>query len=216
MIAIQQPTLGPLSTFVGGALRTGGYYPNEYDACLDNDYRIWCNILARGGLESVCRPVGSRPYSARPWVEQPDGGRTFSPVEVLDVNSFVEGVETTVLTVEVPFGYDGVINYVVATVLPSAGAPSNFSDGSGQITWRLTANGLATSSITAASRHLRDWGNVIVSRGSMTDPSPIPNGGLRIYSRNLIQMTVELSAGSGLNPQANILCSVQGWVYPRP
>lgn len=210
------PTIGPLSTYVRGALRTGGYYPNAYDACLNNDYQIWCSILDAGGLERICRPVGSTPYRARPWVEQPDGGRAFSPIGTMLVSDFTLDTETIVLSIEIPFGYDGVINYAVANVLPSPSATSNFTEGSGQIIWRLTANDL-TDFGGGAARHLRDWGNVTVSRGSMTDPSPIPNGGLRVYSRNLVKFTATLSSTTpSLNPGATILTSIMGWIYPRP
>lgn len=210
-LAVPYGGLRPLGTYVGGRLREplrtvqGGYYANMYDRCLMNEYKDWNSIIAQGGFERLCLPLGQRPYTARPWIEQPDGGRAFSPMSVTQVGGVTEGVETTLLSVEVPFGYDGVINYVVANILPTAGAGTNFSEGGGQIIWKLKAN----------QRHLRDWGFVLTSRGSLTDPSPIPNGGLRVYSRNLIEMTVLIEAASGLLPQAQLVCMIMGWFYPR-
>lgn len=194
-----------LGVFVDGALRTGGYYPNHFDKCLDMDYAYWCQILDAGGLEKLCLPLGHRPYEDRPWVKMPDGGRAFAPQGLSLVSDVTEGVETTLLSMEVPFGYDGVITYVVAGILPTAAGSTNFTEGSGQITWRLKAS----------NRHLRDWGRVLTSRGSFIDPSPTVNAGLRVYSRNLIELTVTLSATSGLNPTSNLVAMIMGWVYPR-
>lgn len=210
-LAVPYGGLRPLGTYVGGRLREplrtvqGGYFANMYDHCLMDEYRMWGQILDAGGLERLCLPLGQRPYHSRPWIEQPDGGRAFSPQSIQPVSAITEGVETTLLSVETPFGYDGVINYVVAGILAPSGGVTGFSEGSGQITWRLKAN----------QRHLRDWGNVLTSRGSLLDPSPIPNGGLRVYSRNLIELTVTLEVASGLTGQANLVAMIMGWFYPR-
>jgi hypothetical protein len=187
------------------ALITSGYQPNIFDESLNGDYSAWCGILRAGGLEKLCLPLGQKPYKDRPWITQPDGGRAFSPQALALVSSITPGTSTTVLSIETPFGYDGVINYVIANILPTASGATNFTEGSGDITWNLTANG----------RHLRDWGQVLINRGSAIDPSPIPNGGLRIYSRNLIQMNVTLAIGNSLNPNSNLLAMIMGWFYPR-
>jgi hypothetical protein len=202
--------LRPLGRYIDDRLHTatitqGGYWPNEYDQALDQDYALWKQILRVGGLERICLPLGQRPYLTKPWATMPDGGREFSPQTQTLVSSVVEGTETTILSFETPFGYDGVINFVVANCLPTASAGSNFTEGSGQITWRLKANG----------RHLRDWGDVLTSRGSLLNPSPIPERGLRIYSRNLIELTVTLQVASGLNASSNLVAMVMGWFYPR-
>jgi hypothetical protein len=194
-----------LATYVDGALRTGGYWPNQFDNCLMHEYRAWNWLIAAGGLERLCLPLGQSPYIDRPWIKQPESGRAFSPIGISAVSAITEGVETPILSFETPFGYDGVINYAVAEIAPPAGGSTGYGEGSGQITWRLKAN----------ERHLRDWGDVLTSRGSLIDPSPIPNGGLRIYSRNLIQLTVTLSSPSGLTSNANLIASVMGWFYPR-
>jgi hypothetical protein len=212
-LAVPNAGLRPLGAYIRGKLheplrttRSGyGYMPNLYDACLMGEYRAWNYLIAKGGLERLCLPLGQRPYIDRPWIKQPEEGRAFSPQGVAAVSTIVEGTETALLSLIVPFGYDGVINYIVANILPSASSGTSYSEGSSQITWRLKANG----------RHLRDWGNVQTSRGSLIDPSPIPNGGLRVYSRNLVQFTVTLEPSSGLTPTANLVCMVMGWFYPR-
>jgi len=195
----------PLGVFVRGALRTGGYFPNFFDQCLHQEYSLWQEILASGGLERLCLPLGQRPTLTRPWAVMPEEGREFSPQTQTLVSTVSESIETTVLSFDVPFGYDGVINYIVANILPPASGITNFSEGSGQITWRLKA----------AGRHLRDWGNVLTSRGSLLNTTPIPLRGLRIYSRNKVEMTVTLSSPSGLTPGAQLITLVQGWFYPR-
>lgn len=180
-VALRNGGVRPLGTYYHGVRHTsghhgGGYFGNSYDKCLSDEYALWQRITA-AGLDKLCCPAGRDPYAARPWVEMPDGGREFSRIDVLAVSAITEGVETVVLSEETPFGYDGIINYGVCRIEPPAGGNSNFSEGSGQLTWRLKAN----------QRHLRNMGNIIVSRGSLIDPSPIPNAGLRVYSRNLIQ-----------------------------
>ena len=87
-----------------------------------------------------------------------------------------------------------------------AGA-TGFVEGSGTVTWRLSADG----------RYLRDVGNIQVTMGSLIQPSPVPRGGLRVWSHNLIQFSVALETGmeAVLNPAAVVICSINGWFYAR-
>lgn len=210
-LAVPRGGLQPLATYVQGRLREplrsvqGGYTFNLYDHCLMNEYLAWCQIIDAGGLERLCLPLGQTPYIARPWTTMPNSGREFSPQTQTPISTITELVETTILSMEVPFGYDGVIDFVVANILPPAGGATGFGEGGGQITWKLKAN----------QRHLRDWGNVLTSRGSLLNPAPIPLRGLRIYSRNLVELTATLTSPSGLTPTANLIAQVMGWFYPR-
>jgi hypothetical protein len=209
-VALRSGGLRPLSIYRKGVrstpMLTGStYQPNAFDACLSREFALWHQLTAIG-LDKLCCPAGRRPYEDRPWVKMPDGGREFSQIGILAVSAITPGVDTTVFSELVPYGYDGVVNYAICTIQqPAAGGGTGFGEGSGQITWKLKAN----------ERHLRDFGQVLVQRGSLIDPSPIPNAGLRVYSRNLLQWTVNIVNGSGLNPNANIICSALGWFYPR-
>jgi len=88
-----------------------------------------------------------------------------------------------------------------------ADAATGFTEGSGDITWRLSAD----------SRYLRDEGNLQVTVGSLITPSPVPRGNLRVYSGNLMLFTVAFAVGAEarLNPNARVVCSITGWYYPR-
>jgi hypothetical protein len=157
-------------------------------------------------LTKICCPVGRRKYQTRPWVQMPAEGRQFKPVGVsAALGTLPTGVDNVVLSVLVPLGYDGVITDYVCEL--SANGSTGFVDGSGAITWRLSADG----------RYLRDVGDIIVTMGSLIQPSPVPRGGLRVFSHNLIEFTANINpAFSGtLNPAALIICSINGWFYAR-
>jgi hypothetical protein len=182
--------------------------PNEYDECLRHEAFEWENLIGTQGLNKICCPMGRRKYQTRPWVQMPAEGRQFKPVGIsnaLSTYAPFTGANIPVLTVLVPLGYDGVITDYVCEV--SAAGATGFVEGSGTVTWRLSADG----------RYLRDVGNIKVTMGSLIQPSPVPRGGLRVWSHNLIQFSVALQAGAEaiLNPAAVIICSINGWFYAR-
>jgi hypothetical protein len=183
------------------------YGLNEYDACLTREKMIWDEIVMSGGLQTICCPRGRKPYSQRPWTAMPKEGRRFKPISTLLVSTAVPftGLDVLVLSERVPIGYDGVITDVVCNILAPGG--TGFVDGSGDITWRLAADG----------RFLRDNGNLKVQVGSLTTPSPVPRGILRVYSHDLLQLFANFAVGAEvrINPNAFIVCSITGWYYPR-
>lgn len=180
---------------------------NEYDLCLANDKELWDDIILAGGLKTVCCPQGRPPYKQRPWTAMPKEGRRFRPIGHLLVSDAIPftGLDIPVLTERVPVGYDGVISDVVCEIV--ANGSTGFLDGSGDITWRLSTDG----------RFLRDMGNLKVQVGSLTNPSPVPRGMLRVYSHDLITFSVNFLPGAEatINPNAQIICSITGWFYPR-
>lgn len=179
---------------------------NEFDACLCRDHQMWDAIIQAGGLKTVCCPQGRPPYKDRPWVSMPKEGRRFKPIGSILVGDEVPftGTDILVMSERVPVGYDGVISDVVCNIFsPGAG----FIDGSGDVTWRLSAD----------KRFLRDMGNLTVQVGSLTSPSPVSRGMLRVYSHDLIEFFVNFAVGAEarVSPNARIICSVTGWFYPR-
>jgi len=184
--------------------------PNEYDACLMNELDMWEGLVGSSGLTKICCPMGRRKYATRPWVQMPAEGRQFKPVGVSDViGNIATDSNIAVLQTIVPIGYDGVITDFVCEVVPSSGGVANggFVEGSGQIHWRLSAD----------RRYLRDLGDIQVTMGSLVQPSPVPRGGLRVYSKNLIEFDVNITGATAalLDPLARIVCSVTGWFYAR-
>jgi hypothetical protein len=180
---------------------------NEYDACLMQEKMVWDEIIQSGGLQTICCPQGRPKYPRRPWQDMPKEGRRFKPISTLLVSSAIPftGLDVLVMSERVPVGYDGVISDVVCEI--TANGATGFVDGSGDITWRLSAD----------NRWLRDMGNLKVQVGSLTHPSPVPRGMLRVYSHDLIQFFVNFAVGAEavINPNAYIVCSVTGWFYPR-
>jgi hypothetical protein len=188
------PTILPLYSPAPGFRTT-----NDYDLCLaqdweEYDYAFDCGDLPRlGGCQL-------------PWVTMPPQGRRFRELGSFPVaNAVFDGVTlSTVLQFQVPVGYDGVIDTVIANV---SGADNGFVEGSGTVSWRLAAN----------KRYLRDVGNLQFSLGSLITPIPDTNSGLRIYSGNIVDFFVTFSTtGSGvISPSAVIVCACFGWIYPR-
>jgi hypothetical protein len=180
---------------------------NEYDYCCCTEAQLWNQLVARGGLHTLCCPQGRTPYPYPPWVKMPKEGRRFKPNPTLLVSTAVPftGLSVNVLTERVPYGYDGVIEDVVCEVVADAG--TGFTEGSGDITWRLSADG----------RYLRDEGNLTITVGSLITPSPVGRGMIRVFSGNLLKFDVVFAVGAevNINPQARIVCSITGWYYPR-
>ncbi len=181
---------------------------NNADACLFQA-RIDMDVLvAAGGLKTVCCPRGKKKYKNPPWIMMPSEGRRFKPIGILPVPAPpFTGLDTPVLTQRVPLGYDGVITDVVCEILPGASGSTGFIEGSGDLTWRLSANG----------RFLRDLGNIITTLGSLTAPNPVPRGGLRVWSDDLLVFSVAFAPGadSRIAADARVVCSITGWWYPR-
>lgn len=183
------------------------YGANPYDDCLESEYRDFTDIFNAG--------IPSRKlYPSPPWVTMPPEGRRFRPISVAPLTSFgspgpFTGADVVVLQMRVPLGYDGVISDVVANF-----SGSGFDEGSGEITWRLAADYLPIGGLTTGGRYLRDMGNILVSLGSLTQPSPVPRGGLRIYSWDLVTFYANISAAATV-ANGNIICSIAGWTWPR-
>jgi hypothetical protein len=182
--------------------------PNDYDACLVNDHWMYDYIVMSGGLRKVCCPRGRKQYTQRPWVSMPAEGRRFKPIATLPVPAApFTGLDTTVLSVTVPIGYDGVITDFVCGIDPGVSGGTGFIEGSGDLVWRLKANG----------RHLRDLGNIQTSLGSLTAPNPVPRGGIRVWSQDILVFSVSFAVGADarISPDARIITSITGWFYPR-
>ena len=183
------------------------YGANPWDDCLDAEYKDFVDIFNAG--------IPSRKlYPSPPWVTMPPEGRRFRPISVAPLTQFqtlgvFNATDTVVLQMRVPLGYDGVISDVVCQF-----TGQGFNEGSGDIVWRLAADYLPLGAGLTGGRYLRDMGNLLVSLGSLTQPSPVPRGGLRIYSWDLVTFFANISAAATA-ANGNIICSVAGWTWPR-
>lgn len=198
----------PLVSFRATTIKNiEGVNLNAYDACLLRDQQLWEELLAGGGLKKVCK--GHPEYIQPPWVAMPKEGRRFKPIATLLVSTVIPftGLDIAVLNERVPLGYDGVISDIVCEITPGAAGITGFVEGSGDITWRLSAD----------KRYLRDQGNLQVTVGSLTSPSPVPRGMLRVYSHDLLTFSVAFAVGAEarIDPTSRIVCSITGYYWPR-
>jgi hypothetical protein len=184
------------------------YGPNKYDDCLDSEYGSWMSFVADGGLCTPCLNTRKR-YTSPPWIAMPSEGRRFKPIGTLAVPNLAVpanlNVDLTVMTVVVPKGYNGVITDVVCEIAAPGG--TGFVEGSTDIIWRLTAS----------NRYLRDLGKVTTTLGSLVTPNPVPRGGLKVLSDNVLTFTVSFGNNAlvTINPNGIVICSITGWFYPR-
>lgn len=186
------------------------YGANKYDDCLDAEYKDYVRFYNEGRLKR-------KEYLSAPWVSMPPEGRRFSPITYTPVATFqnpgpgFNGVDTVVLRERVPLGYDGIINDVVFNYLGGSG----FDEGSGEITWRLAADYLPASAIDATgARYLRDMGNIQTTLGSLVQPSPVPRGGLRVYSWDWVTVYINVATTATI-AGGTMVTSLRGWYWPR-
>lgn len=184
------------------------YGANEYDDCLDAEYKDFVAIFNAG-------IPNRKQYRSAPWVSMPPEGRRFRPITYTALTAFevpgpgFNGVDTVVLQERVPLGYNGVISDVVFNF-----GGQGFVEGSGDITWRLAADYLPTGAVLTGGRYLRDMGNIQTQLGSLTQPSPVPRGGLLVYSWDWITVYINVSAAATIS-NGNMITSISGWYWPR-
>jgi hypothetical protein len=109
------------------------------------------------------------------------------------------GVEAPIVQFTVPKGQNGVIK-TIANALIGGG----FTDGSGDLVWRILQNNQA----------VRGKENMLNSLGSVANPSQIGGGGfIRILENDLIQLTV---LNVAVPPAGQLIAGrLSGWFYPK-
>lgn len=129
-----------------------------------------------------------------PWVQPPDGHVPFVEAGVVGVG--VVGATTVALTFPVPQGYDGVITKIVLTY-----TGGGFIDGSGDLIWRIYADGTTIKNFNAIDTTL----------GSAVIPWIVDN--IRIYSGQVVRVDINHVANAALG--ANTAVKLAGYYYPR-
>jgi hypothetical protein len=129
-----------------------------------------------------------------PWISPPHGAVSFFPKTQVAIPAV--GGTSTILTMQVPNGSDGAIqkfsvNYV----------GGGFVNGSGDIVWRILANGKA----------IRNANNIISEMGTQDSPFELSST-IRIYSGQTITVEVNHVANAALNQ--SVLAMLEGWFYP--
>lgn len=129
-----------------------------------------------------------------PWVIPPTGADPFDATGVATIG--VVGDTVTILSLLVPYGYDGVIKRFYHNYIGSG-----FVDGSGNLIWRILADG----------RPIKNFGNIITQMGNAVTPRL--TDGIRIYSGQLITYIVYHAADALLTDACS--ASLAGYFYPR-
>jgi hypothetical protein len=172
---------------------------NEARQEIESQFQVLMSMRAAGAFDQTyCNSSGENP----PWILMPPFGRRLSFFGSIALPA--EQVETDVTTFNVPQGYDGVISQHFHLFIPSAGG--QFTEGSGELTWRIRQN----------TRPVRGYNAMLTTQGGLQSPLVMDAGGIRIQSSQSLRYTVTLAAGSLANLQAGrIHCGFIGWFYPR-
>lgn len=166
-------------------------------------------IDARGApaANSLSGAAGTEPASSAQEILATEGrlenqARLVPFDEINSIATPVAGsAETVVLRFKVPRGYNGLIEAIYNEY-----TGGGFLEGSGDLIWRIRLN----------SEAVRNYGNIRTTMGSLVVPRPI-SGGVFVMSDQLVEYTIEHTAGSGLapGPGTRILCGLRGLFRPR-
>ena len=157
-------------------------------------------MLAAPPEGSISLPLGSVPNPAatqrRVWLDEPPGSVPFDEQDTLTPIPVTPGVDTTVLQMIVPQGYDGVIKWISNNVLMQT--PLFVS---GDLIWKININ----------NRPVRNFGNIRQEKGTIFQGREISP--IRIFSGNVVTYTVQLTPGSSLSGGETV-CSLTGYYFP--
>jgi hypothetical protein len=137
--------------------------------------------------------VTPSPVVLRPWVNPPEGYVPFAPG--LSVALPAVGSIATVVSLTVPDGFDGVVNYWSWNF-----TGGGFVQGSGDISVQILRNGAP----------VRNFDNVLLERGTIGIPCPISP--IRIWSGQVISIVVNHVANALLN--GFVIGNLTGYYYP--
>lgn len=164
---------------------------NDSGNLLDYFFQQQQNALSQGmisfDLKSDYDPLRA------PWIVPPSGFLSFDENNAIPVPAI--GTTATILSFQVPDGFDGIIKRISQNYLGGG-----FSDGSGDLIWRITLDG----------RPVKNYSNMIVQLGATATPREI--SGIRIQSGQIVGYTVTHVN----NPLPdNTVATAGGWYYPR-
>jgi hypothetical protein len=109
------------------------------------------------------------------------------------------GIESAIFSFTVPKGFNGVMKEIANSIIGGG-----FTDGSGQLVWRILQN----------SQAVRGKENILNSLGSVAMPSRIGGGAfIRILENDIITMTV---LNVSIVPGGQLIAGrLSGWFYPK-
>lgn len=133
--------------------------------------------------------------STPPWIDPPPDSAEFDEAGLVAL-PVAPSIDTTVLQVVVPRGFDGTIKAYNVNFLGGGFVP-----GSGTIVWRVNINGTP----------VRNFSNITTERGSPEQARPL-SGSIRVFSEQTITIVVNHASDNTL--AGDVVAGLQGWFYP--
>lgn len=144
------------------------------------------------------------PHQLYPWLYPPPGFESFDRAAVVSITGAGVPVSTptTILTLEVPEGWDGIVSKI-ANVYIGTG----FTEASGDLTWAILVNG---------NQPVKNYGEIITTFGSVAQPRDI--SGFIVRSKQTVQYKFTytnpgLAAGSVYAALSGYFWRMQGGTY---
>jgi hypothetical protein len=151
--------------------------------------------------DAYCAGMPEYDSTKSPYANMPPGGREIQQIAALSLASITPGVDTAVLTIQGPSGYDGNLTHFTNFF-----TGTGFVEGSGGIVWR----------VKIGNKYARNLGNIQFTYGSLTDPFVIPGTGIPVVSGQTVTYFVNVPVTSPVGgSNAQIICAIFGWWYPR-
>jgi hypothetical protein len=197
------PAAAPGLTPIVGGLPTplGNCRPkNVFDDCLLQIEDLW----RKTKIPSQFKPCIGIDLSEVPWMFDyaalPPESEPFQQIGTITTPTTASG-DNLVTSLLVPNGYDGLLTGLVAVY-----SGTGFSQGSGDILWRVKVN----------LRYLKDLGSVPYAYGQVKLPAPLTEGEL-LLSDQLVSYIVNVPNLSGHIQigTSKITCGLFGFFWPR-
>lgn len=155
------------------------------------------NVLPKRNQQVYENPVTgmSEVKEVKPWLNFPPGGISFAPQASINVPG-VSNNWTPVLSFQVPFGNDGVIERIQNNF-----TGGGFIEGSGDLIWQITVN----------NRAVKNYEKILTEKGSTQWLQKIAP--IRIYSGQLVQYLVQHPSNPLLS-NSYVICGMSGYYYP--
>lgn len=131
-----------------------------------------------------------------PWIEPPPGFQAFDAHQQIATPAV--NVDTEVLRLAVPDGYDGVIR-----AFSNNFTGANFVQGSGQILWRLLIDQMV----------VKNYGRITIEMGSPQWPRD--TAGILLRSGQMVRFIVTVTDPLLAGSASGIICALAGHFWPK-
>lgn len=177
--------------------------PCVADSCLTANAAAFTKYVKSGEMWKKLFPKYGGATSP-PWVEMPFDAIPLNENGNVLFADIVANVLTPVLTYTVPEGFGGIINQTLQIFVPQPGGGPAFQDGSSVLKWYIGVNQAFVSYYTGMKFH----------QGSLDSIGRINHGaGIRVMANQIYTYYV-VNDGTPLDPAGQVICGLNGWIYP--